>query len=92
MPAAKLEVLNKLLITKFFVKLGIHEGFKNAIYGYTDESKTQGNGSVIFEFNTLEHAMKAVDKLNNLELDKKHTFKAFTLSEYEIIISTGDHF
>jgi hypothetical protein len=74
------------------VKLGINQGFKNSTYGYTDESKTMGNGSVILEFDTVELALKAVDRLNNLELDKKHTFKAFTLSEYEIIISTSDQF
>lgn len=51
-----------------------------------------GNGSVIFEFETQEDALKAVEKLNNLELDKKHTFKAYTLSEYEVIISTSDQF
>lgn len=45
-----------------------------------------GNGTAIFSFNEIENAKFAASQLNNYMLDKLHTFKAFTMSEYENII------
>jgi len=51
-----------------------------------------GNGTAIYCFETIDYARKAADRLNNFVLDKNHTFKAFTMSEYESIIETNDVF
>jgi len=51
-----------------------------------------GNGTAIYVFESIEYARKACDKLNNFVLDKNHTFKAYTMSEYESIIETNDNF
>jgi hypothetical protein len=40
----------------------------------------------------VEFARQAADQLNNFILDKNHTFKAYTLTDYENIINTSDEF
>lgn len=40
----------------------------------------------------MEFARQAADQLNNFILDKNHTFKAYTLTDYENIINTSDEF
>jgi len=72
--------------------LGIDKGFKSASYGYQDTDKSMGNGSAIYEYETVETVRKAVEMLNNFVLDKNHTFKAYTIVEYEDIIQTSEVF
>ena len=51
-----------------------------------------GNGSAIYSFDTIENSRRAADMLNNFVLDKNHTFRAYTIPEYETIIETNDVF
>lgn len=51
-----------------------------------------GNGSAIYSFDTIENSRRAADMLNNFVLDKNHTFRAYTIPDYETIIETSEVF
>ena len=40
-----------------------------------------------FRFDTEEQAKDAVDKFHGMEFDKKHTFKAYPLDEFQGIVN-----
>lgn len=50
------------------------------------------NGSAILTFNSKENSRKALEKLNNFNLDAKHTLKAYNIQDFEEIMETSDTF
>lgn len=46
--------------------------------------------SAIFEFDTPENALKAVESLNDTQLDKNHTLKFYTVEAFDKIMKTSN--
>lgn len=82
--AAKLGNILKMIMDKRGLKADIVE----VTMGFNKEGMS--NGFALLEFVSEESVKKAVSELNNLVLDKSHTLKTYTLSEYDAILGTPE--
>jgi translation initiation factor 3 subunit B len=81
------EKIGKLegVLNKYFVKLGFPDGLSK--YMPINPETNLTDGFFIITFDSEEQAKDAVDKFHGMEFDKKHTFKAYPLDEFQGIVN-----
>jgi hypothetical protein len=82
--AAKLTNILKMIMEK----RGLKQDIVNVTMGFNKEGLS--NSFALLEFVSEESIKKAVQELNNLVLDKSHTLKTYTLSEYDAVLATNE--
>eukprot|EP01017_Pseudomicrothorax_dubius_P028177 TRINITY_DN3330_c0_g2_i1.p1 TRINITY_DN3330_c0_g2~~TRINITY_DN3330_c0_g2_i1.p1 ORF type:complete len:725 (-),score=234.41 TRINITY_DN3330_c0_g2_i1:98-2272(-) len=87
----KIKTLGEILVKKVLGSLELVEHFRDLVFGY-DNSNTKTNGTALIGFDSADSARLAANGLHNLALDKKHTFKAYILGEFDEIIGSESKF
>lgn len=76
---------------KILPNFNLKENYLNMQIDY-DEGESKTTGNAILEFDSYESAVHAQECLNKLQLDKAHTFTAYTFDQYDEILATADEF